>query len=924
MMRFASLILLLAASLAACGPTPQPSQPDLSELYASAPRGQLPEGVRPTHYELDLRIDPRQPRFAGTVTIELDLDRAANGIWLHGQGLEIRHIGVRTPNREPEDGSWRDVLKSGVAWLGFPRRLGPGPVTVEVAYTAKFDVNLSGLFRVDEQGNTYALAKSESIQARRFMPGFDEPRFKAPFKIILTIPDGDKAISNAPEASREALDDGQVRVEFERTRPLPTYLLSLAVGPFEKVDAPALAPNAVRNVSIPLSGYTRAGKGSEISYALLMTEPMVAFFETQLKIPYPYKKLDIVAAPQWPSGATELAAAITYRESRILFGTNSGPAARRALLNIHAHEIAHMWLGDLVTPPWWDDLWLKEAFASWAEGVVLSELEPDGGYELDAIAEALSAMGLDSMASARAVREPITLNEDIRNAYDSITYDKGLAVIAMVDSYFGADVFRPALGRYIERFRDGVADSPGFFEVIGQETNEPDLTKAFRSFVERSGLPVLEAELSCPENGPAEVRIAQRRYVPLGSPITEDRQWTIPFCLTAGVADETYRRCLMIDSRRDTILLDENAECPVWVMPNAGGKGYWRFEMTEPQWATLAVNFPQLTGGEALTAIDSALASFETGSISLSSLMAILDAGARRPERQVVTEAMSAYRKLMPLLETDDEALAGFEAEIARVFRPRLQAVQTSGSENDRILKQRLESFLARHGKDGAIRAEYANAARAYVGMRAENSDRVLTSDDFSTALAIAMQEDGETFMKALLRTLRTIDDPNFEQAAAYAIGQNTDPALVDDIVDLAMSGELGTRENYTVISGQMDQRETRERTWHWLQINFPEFLKVIPGQRPRSTPRLASGLCSHEGRDELENLFELYGVLAPGYERALAEALERINLCVALHEARAGGVKIYFARFAPSESEAPAGDQVETDQAATIPASSN
>ncbi|MEQ8559712.1 MAG: M1 family metallopeptidase [Henriciella sp.] len=925
MKRLAGLISCFALLVTACGPTPQPRQPDLSELYTMAPRGPLPEGVKPTAYELDLRIDPREIRFGGKVTIDLDLDRAATGVWLHGQGLEIREVTISTPNMEPEDGIWRDVLKSGVAWIGFPRRLGPGPVTVAIDYAAPFDVNLSGLFRVDEQGNAYALAKSESIQARRFMPGFDEPRFKAPFDIILTIPESDTAITNTPEASRNVLEDGKVRIEFDRTRPLPTYLLSLAVGTFEKVEAPALVPNEVRDVSIPLTGYTRAGKGDDLSYALLMTEPMIEFFETSLGVPYPYKKLDIVAAPQWPSGATELAAAITYRESRILYGENSGPAARRALLSIHSHELAHMWFGDLVTPPWWDDLWLKEAFSSWATGIVLSEIEPEGGYELDAVADAIDAMNLDSLASARAVREPITLNEDIRNAYDSITYDKGLAVIAMVDSYFGAETFRPALGRYIQRFEDGVADSPDFFDVIGQETDEPDLTKAFRSFVERSGLPVITADLSCPENGSPSVALSQHRYKPLGSPISEARQWTIPFCLTAGREEETARYCKMINGRNTTLALGEEASCPAWIMPNAGGKGYWRFSLEDPQWATLAVNFPLLDGGEALTAVDSAMASYEAGEITLTSLMAIIEAGARRPENQVVTEAMKAYRTLVPLAHGDTDAKAGLEAEIARVFRPRLEALAASDDENDRILRQRLEAFLARQGNDAALREEFSNAARDYVGLETSGTSRILTSDDFSTALAIGMQEDSANFLPALLNSMEVIDDPNFEQAAAYAIGQNKDPALLDEILDLTMSGRLGTRENYRIISGQMDEAETRESTWDWLQMNFAEFLKVIPGQRPRSTPRLASDLCSTKGREELETLFELYGTLAPGHERALSEATERIDLCIAFRQAKAGEVQTYFARFAPEERDPAINEaQAEAEPSETTPSSSN
>ncbi|MGB3626205.1 MAG: M1 family metallopeptidase, partial [Henriciella sp.] len=824
-----------------------------------------------------------------------------------------RDLNVARQGFETAPGGWRDVLDSGVAWVSFPRRMGAGEVEIEIRYRAPFDTNLAGLFKVVEQGDAYALAKSESIQARRFMPGFDEPRYKAAFEITLTVPEDDIAIANTPVIEQAASEPGYKTLSFDRTRPLPTYLLSLAVGPFDEVHAPSLLANDIRDTAIPLRGYTRRDKGDEISYALMMTEPMVEFFEQALQVPYPYEKLDIIAAPQWPSGATELAAAITYRESRILYGPSSGPAARRSLLNIHSHEIAHMWFGDLVTPPWWDDLWLKEAFSSWATGIVLSELEPEGGFELDAIAESLSAMSLDSLNSARAVREPILLNEDIRNAYDSITYDKGLAVIAMVDGYFGAETFRPALGRYIERFADDVADSRDFFDVIGQETDEPDLTRAFRSFVEQSGLPHIDAKLDCSEDQAPVIDIAQSRYIPLGSPIEETRRWTIPFCLVAGFEDGTVRQCDMVTAARTEIVLEEAGSCPKWFIPNAGGLGYWRFDLDAPQWATLAVHFSELEGGEALVAVDSARAAFEAGANSLASTMALVNAASRRPERQVVGETVSAYASLLQFLGEDEQARAGYQAEIVRVFRPVLERLAEAEDDNSRILMSRLESFLARYGKDAELRDGFTHAARAYLGMPAEPDVRQLSSDDFSTALALAIQDGGREVYEPLLVSVDEIDDPMFERAAAYAIGQNTDPALNIDILELALSGNVGSREAYTIVSGQMGRPETRAATWHWLRSNFPAFIRVIPGQRPRSTPRLASNLCYPEATGEVERLFERYGTIAPGHERALAETLENIQLCVALRAAKGREVRRYFAQLQPPPAEA------EPDQADSI-----
>ena len=899
------LVAVLSVVLAACGAASGPAEsapPSAEEIVANAPKGPLQSAPYPTHYDLDLTLDPREARFGGTVTLTLALEAAVRGVYLHGRDLEVTEVRSRVGDQDAVQGSWETALASGVAWLDFGQLVDGDQVIVEIDYNAPFDANLSGLFKVTEQGDAYALAKSESIQARRFMPGFDQPAFKAPFDITLTIPETDSAISNAPEKSVEMLGDGLKRVTFETTRPLPTYLLSLAVGSFDVVDAGMIPPNDVRSEPIPLRGYARRGKGGELGLALETAPELVRVFEEALQQPYPYKKLDIVAAPQWPSGATELAAAITYRESRILASPDIGPAARRSLLAIHAHEIGHMWFGNLVTPPWWDDLWLKEAFASWGEGASLSEIYPGDGYELDTIVDGIRAMGLDSLASARAVREPIALNENVRNAYDSITYNKGLAVIGMVDAYFGADVFRPALGRYVEAYEDGVADSPEFFDIIGRETGEPELTKAFQSFVEQGGLPAVEATLNCRDNGQISILFMQRRYHPTGSPLAEleDPQWTIPICYKLGTGDQTTRQCMMLDSPGWEHLVQERGgsqQCPDWLMANAGGVGYYRLSQTADAWEALGPNFSRLDAGEKLAVLDSVGADFAALRVPVDTVWRFVDEAVRDEERRVVQAAIREAGAFKPLVASDPDALAGYRSAVIDVFRNRFTALDQHGGDDPEltIMKSSLERFLIRTGEDTALRQALADAAAAYVDLDGVQSDRTLNTDEYLSAMAIGFQVYGEPFLDQMLVARETYDDPVFEQAVAYAIGQNRDPGLSGRILDLALSGDMGARETLSIVQGQMRQEETRDLTWAWLKQNFAAYLDVIPRQRRRSSPALAASLCSIEARDELIALFEAQGDLAEGHKRSLTQTVERIEICAALEAQMGASVRSYF-----------------------------
>ncbi|MHA7901302.1 MAG: M1 family metallopeptidase [Henriciella sp.] len=893
---FALLSVLLAACNGANAPV-QSIDDGLEDLIAQAPPGPLDPSPYPLHYDLDLTLDPRETRFGGTVTITLDVKERSSGLYLHGRDLVVTEVRSRVGEGQPLTGVWQPVLESGVAWLDYGQTVDPGEVVVEIDYNAPFDVNLSGLFKVTEQGDAYALAKSESIQARRFMPGFDQPAFKAPFDIRLTIPETDSAISNAPETAVETLEGGLKRVTFETTRPLPTYLLSLAVGSFDVVEAEALPPNEVRAEPIPLRGFARRGKGGELDLALETAPELVRIFEEALQQPYPYKKLDIVAAPQWPSGATELAAAITYRESRILASPDIGPAARRSLLAIHAHEVAHMWFGNLVTPPWWDDLWLKEAFASWGEGASLSVMYPGEGYELDAIVDGIRAMGLDSLSSARAVREPIALNENVRNAYDSITYNKGLAVIGMVDAYFGADIFRPALGRYVEAYEDGVADSPEFFDIIGRETNEPDLTRAFRSFVEQNGLPLLTIE----QVAPYDYIVKQSRYAPLGSKIDPNRAWIIPFCWAHGLGEARERGCSLLTEDLQMVTLepfDGEVMTPGWFIPNAGGTGYYRFSLPYESWQDLGRGFGELSDAEQLVTLDSVGAEFAAGRIDVDTVWRFIDEAVRDEERRVVQAAIREAGRFERFVTQDEQALAGYRAAVLDVFRDRYETLNV-GKSNDpeqAILKSSLERFLIGTGEDTALRENLAKAAASFIGMEGAVSERTLNTDEYLAAMAVGMQVYGAPFLDQLLAARTQIDDPVFEQAVAYAIGQNRDPALSERVLQLALSGELGSRESRTIAQGQMNQDETRAQTWAWLKANFPTYLEVIPRQRKRSSPALAASLCSDTERDELIALFDTHGALAEGHERSLRQTVERIELCAALNAAKGEEVRTFFA----------------------------
>jgi alanyl aminopeptidase len=880
---------LLSVTVAGCNPAEKAPQKIDQESSAQmtaldireAPEGKLPQGVKPSAYYLDLTLDPRKDTFSGRVAIDIQLDQAGNHIWLHGKNLSVTKATAQLADGREVQASYREVLDSGVATVEFSEQLPAGSFTLQLDYAADFDRNLAGLFKVEEQGNAYALAKSESIQARKYLPGFDEPGLKAPFSISLTVPEGYAAISNGPELKRETVPGGMEKVTFATTPPMSTYLLSLSVGPFDMVERAAIPPSKYRKDPIPLRGFARQGRGGDMNYILDITPKMVETFENQLQRPYPFKKLDIIAAPQWPSGATELSAAITYREQRILVGDNPAPGARLALVEVHAHEIAHMWFGNQVTPPWWDDLWLKEGFATWGEPLALRIMEPEGGHDLNAATYAIGAMQLDSLASTRAIREPVSDNNNIRNAYDSITYSKSLGVINMVDNYFGAEKFRPALGRYLEAFNGGEADSPSFYKVIGKETNTPELTETFRSFVEQKGVPQLELTLDCSNPAQGKLHVTQSRYKPLGSPIaTTAQQWSIPFCFSS---DSGTQQCQILTGKEETLELAAGS-CPGWVMPNAQGSGYYRWNLPEPQWQALTERFTQFAPTEQLSIIDSAFAAFEAGKLPAPRLLDVVRQSAKADKRQVITMPLRYLRKYRDNYLDDAERLA-FLNFAQNLYLPLLSNSASSEDADQQMLHSALLGFMALVAEDPDTRKQLMEKATAFTGFNTERDPQALNSDLYEAALTVAIQDAGEDFLAHLIKVRTELDDPRFENASANAIGSSNSPKQIETIQKLALSEQMGPRESFALIRYALAQPLVQEQHWAWLRNNFVQVVDKIPAQIRRHTPAFANAFCDKKQLDELQQLFAQHGKLTPGYQRSLAQTEERIQLCMALQE---------------------------------------
>ncbi len=887
-MRFIITGIMAGAILASCGSDSTTGghetvsvQTPVTPQLDKPPVGQLPTGIEPTSYTLSLVIDPDTKDFSGTVSIEVNLEKAVKGFWMHGEGLTIDSAVLTLENGSSIPASYQESSEPGVSLITLDTVTGPGTATLQFDFHAPFNQSLDGLYQVQRDGNSYIVSQLEAIAARKIFPSFDEPRFKVPFDISVTAPKDDVVITNTPQTSAVELEDGMVRYDFAQTKPLPTYLLAFAVGPYDVNTWAEMPPNSVRDYPVPLRGITTKGNGSQIAYALKNTASIVTVQEEYFGTPYPYAKLDLIAAPDFNFGAMENPGAIVFTEFLLLMDGESSLNQRRAYASVNAHELAHQWFGDLVTPKWWTDIWLNEAFATWMGNKTLGLWQPDGEFDRSTLRGALGAMGQDALASTRKIHEPVTRNAAIWDAFDGITYQKGAGVLAMTESYVGEDAFQAGVREHMKRFAFKTATADDFFTSLGEGSGHPEIIDSLRTFVDQPHAPRVDVRVEH-ANDKTVLHLHQSTYAPLGSAIKGDGRWKIPFCTSGENQGVAFKSCMMLSKENETLELP-GSQAPDYIMPNAGGAGYYRFTLDDMAWKKLIAKADTLPASEALTLRDSATAALRAGGMSSENWFGLIEKLANHTAWDVVSAAANSIANFQGgALGWDDPAMAAF---VSKTFGPRYAAIK-GDSRGDKLLRTALKRRLALTGKDPAIRGPLVASAMNFVGLDNSSDAAPLAPSDMGMAFTAAVQDKGEPFISALQNLLEKERNPAVRAAALGALSATRDATLAAELRNWALGEPLTDREGTRLLGGLMFGPFTEEG-WEWLTARFDDVLARRPDTRKASVSNMGGAFCSTEKQAEVEAFFMAQADKTPGYERSLAQTLEGISLCSAFKDAK-------------------------------------
>jgi len=833
----------------------------------------LGNDVVPLAQSIVLDADPRKDDYSGSTTVDVQVKKPVTSFLIHAVDLTANTItldDIALAQAKGQDGTLQ---------LTAPAPLTAGKHVLKIAFTNKFNRQSVGLYKVISKGEPYLFTQLEAIDARRAFPCWDEPGFKIPYRLTVTIPDFDDAVSNTPIAS-ESKANGTKTLRFAQTKPLPSYLIALAVGQFDFTP--------INGMSVPGRVVAPKGQGRLAAYTAQITPPIVAALEKYFNGKYPFEKLDLIAVPEFWAGAMENPGAITYRDTVLLLDSATAtPTQKQTDAKITAHELSHMWFGDLVTMEWWDDFWLNESFADWMGDKITDVAFPEfetGISELDTIG---AIMNLDARPATAPIRKRNATPADaIANV--GIAYNKGKAVLSMFENWVGREKFRQGVLDYLEANAWGNGNESEFFAAVSKHAPK-GFAPAMESFLNQPGIPLVTVELT----GPNEIRLSQSRF---STSEATPETWQIPVSIRYPGGTTS----VLLDAPSKTIKLDSGvgqAFQPVpraqvgkpaphqvpkltWVFPQANAFGYYRWKMPLDAMSKLAEESASvLTPAERLAFAGNLTALFRNGTIHGDAFLGLFAHLTNDPDPNVLSALLGDLDLIHNAFESDATHPL-LSAYVRKTFGPALDRVgfepKAGEPQTVTIVRPQLIRTLALYGDDERVWSFVRERLPKFLADPSSVHPTLA-----STVITLGAVHGDEALFNEYKRRFEAAVNPGERTRYVTALGRFTDPQLRSRALEYGLTEAVRANE-LAALWGTTSLATSKERDefFDWVLAHFDAITKRLPPAFAGSLASAANG-CEPERVAKMRQFFASRNLEGTG--RALTRVTEQVNECAAL-----------------------------------------
>jgi len=840
--------------------------------------------VRPGDVEIALDVDPSTgASYQGEVIHQIHMARRTRSIELHAADLRVSGARIEAAGRplrcrilaHPE----RETLE-----VQLPEPLPAGEASLRLAFRGRLRGDLRGLYAARSGERPYAFTQLEAADARRFFPCFDEPSFKARFRISVTTGTRNTVLSNSPVEKIEPLGGGRKTVRFQRTPRLSTYLLALAVG--ELVASPAVHCGAteIRIWHVP-------GKEHLTGFGLEAARETLTRLEAYFDLPYPYEKLDLVAVPDFEAGAMENAGAVFFRETLLLADPATATLQeKKRIAEVICHELAHMWYGDLVTMAWWDDLWLNEAFATWMAFHVVDSWKPGWKMWHDFQHYRASALAMDALAQTHPIYTRVRSPAEATENFDVITYEKGASVVHMIERYLGAETFRAGVRQYIRQHRESNTVAADLWNAL-QAASGQDVEAVVRAWIEQPGFPLLKIR-RVEKDGAQELRLSQQRFRLAAA--SQGREapspvWPIPWVgrLAQGKRSRLARR--LLTKSRGRVQL--SGKPPRFVYGNADEGGFFHPLHEPAELRAMAAHKGDLSAVERMGLLGHQWAAVRAGFAKLADFLdlALAFGDEEDPDVLLTLRPPLAFTCAMARRTLGAPAEAELRLCVASAFGPALDELGLLAGEGEsderRLRRAALLSLVGEVAERPATLEAAAKQCQRYLSRR--------TSVDPNLAdpvVSLAAAGGDEALFDQLLQAAKSADTPQERRRFQMALAAFRDPVLVARTLELSLGESIGTQDVAILLARLLQNPAARERSWEFMKRRWTRLRRRMPPMLVTRPIEALPGLGTRAWRRDVAGFFRQHPV--PTGARAVKQALEHFDLGLAFDERSARGLR--------------------------------
>ncbi len=840
----------------------------------------LPTTVVPMRYDLRLEPDLEAATFAGDETIALIVKEPVQAIVLNAAELQIQSVSIENAEGLHLQGSVALEPEMERAQLLFPAPIAAGEWRLRLRFTGVLNDRLHGFYRStykDAAGvsHTIAATQFESTDARRGFPCWDEPAFKAVFGVTLVVPEGLAAISNTAPIQASPVEPGRRAVTFADTIRMSTYLVAFVVGELEATEPMMVGSTPLRVWCVP-------GKKHLARFGQLAGVFSLEFFEGYYGLPYPGDKLDLIAIPDFAAGAMENLGAVTFRETALLVDEASASHAElQRVADVVAHEVAHMWFGDLVTMAWWNGIWLNEAFATFMELLAVDAWKPEWQRWVTFGVSRAAAMAVDGLGNTRPIEFEVRAPRDCEAMFDLLTYEKGASVLRMLEQHLGADVFRGGVRLYLDRHKYGNAETTDLWKALGDASRQP-IPEIMDGWIFRPGYALVSVQ---PEG--KGLKLSQRRFRYLDGDTTEAQRWRIPIALRASVKRGLVEKHVLLDGDELTVPLPAPAD---WVILNAGGHGFYRVRYEPPLLKRLTGALPRLAPIERFDVASDCLALAQAGTMGATEYLDLTARFVDETDRNVWAVLTGAFAYINRIIA--DDLRSGLEALVRHRVRLAAERMgwepQPGEGELDRQLRGDLIRTMSTLGNDPATQTR---ARTLYARYREDES--AVEPNVLPALIAIMATSGGEEEYAEFLQRFKSARTPQEEQRYLYALAGFRQPELIRQTLERTINGEVRSQDAPFLVRAMLGSVYSRAMAWEFVKEHYEAMARQYPGSAYRRMWEGITALVSREWAQDVRAFFASRHIVLGG--RTVEQYLEQLEVAVRFQERERTALQAYL-----------------------------